>query len=208
MILNLKLMPKMEPKSCKNESKMSNMPPKWVQNGAQILPWRPPNGPGGIKIAQEVPRWPQWGSKSSLRPPKMAPRCPKMAHMDPNMTPSGQDGPKGTQGGPKMGPRWTQEASKGGKSDPKMGYSTFWKKHCVAFVFPMKMTYWDSKWLHFWTLVTPMTWHDATNVYLGAQELPNNAPWALQGFPRVRSRAFWEAPRAIPSRLAIFVILG
>ena len=51
--------------------------------------------------------------------PKTSPRCPKMAHMALNMTKMGQDGPKGTQGGPKMGPRWTQEDSKGVKLGPK-----------------------------------------------------------------------------------------
>ena len=38
-----------------------------VQNGTQMLPWRPPNGLGGLKMAQEAPGWPQWISKSPSR---------------------------------------------------------------------------------------------------------------------------------------------
>ena len=50
--------------------KGAKMDPKWSiwhQNGPQILPWRPPNGPGGLNMAQEAPRCPEMVRQCEVR---------------------------------------------------------------------------------------------------------------------------------------------
>ena len=120
MILNLKFDAKMEPKSCWNESKMIKVAAKWTPNARQIHPWRSPNGPGGFKMVQEVPRWLQWGSKSSPRWPqldsKSSPKPRRWTNVVPRWliwTPTWsqewprwpQRDPMWPQDGPKMAPR-------------------------------------------------------------------------------------------------------
>ena len=89
-------------------------------------------------MAQEVPRWPQRGSKRPPRTPKMAQRGPKMVPRALNMT---AKVPKMAPKEPKMAPRWPQEASKGAKMDAKIELSMlFWHLENVeiSLVFPMK----------------------------------------------------------------------
>ena len=105
MILNFKIDTNMEPKSCKNGSKMSRMAqmaPKWSPNPPlETSKWarRPQGGSRGAKLVsmrlQELPKASQDG--------------PKMAHMAPNMTPRRA---KMTPKGPKVAPRWAQDGPK------------------------------------------------------------------------------------------------
>ena len=131
------------------------------QNGTQMvlrsIPWRPPHGPAGLKMGQEVPRWPQGGPKRPPRTPQMAQRWPKMAPRDHNVAPRGT---KMAPKGPKMAPRWPQDGPKRPPKGPswvpnwyQYRKCHFFKKRCFSYVFFNKNGLpGGSKWLHFGAL--------------------------------------------------------
>ena len=166
-----------------NEQNGTQMSPKWFPNPSP----RPPKGPGGLEMAQEVRRWSQWGSKSSPRIPKMV---QEVVHMAPNMTPRGA---KMAPKGPKD-QRWPLEASKGAKLVPKMGYGTF-KKHVFFLCFLAKMTYWGLKMATFLDPcdINDMSWCESKLANMMHHKRTWCALKGLQGAPRVPKR-----PTSIP----------
>ena len=96
---------------------------KWQSTPLEASKWarRPQDGSRGAKMVsmrlQELPNDSHDGTNVS----------PEGSYGPQHDPKRGQDGPKGSQVGPKMALRWPQEASKGVKLGPKMEYSTFQK---------------------------------------------------------------------------------
>ena len=146
-------MSKMIQNGCKMIQKWNQTEQIGTQMVPKSTPRRAPNGPTGLKMAQEVPRWPQEGSKRPLRTPKMAQRGAKMPPRDHTMAPRGfKMAPKGA----KMAPRWTQEASQGAKLGAKMVLILEIVRFQKTFIFHVFFNKNDllevSKWRHFGSL--------------------------------------------------------
>ena len=158
------------------------MVPTWTPNVPQeASKWtsRPQDGSGGAKMAsrrvQEVSKDSQDGSKDPQHDPR---RC--------------QDGPKRGQDGSKMAPRWSQETSQGAKMGATIELSMFCKTLICRQFFQWKWHIRDSKWHYFCTLVSSMTWHDATWVRMHAHVVPS---WP-RGCIIEGHGAHWRTPKA------------